>query len=397
LLEPATNVTDRLYYTDAYLPAFRARVIETRGDGSRLVLDRTAFYPASGGQPNDTGRIAGIPVVDVVEEGKHVVHLLSSPVSPGEVDCEIDWDRRFDHMQQHTGQHLLSAVFEDLFGYATISFHMGAESSTIDLECPAISMEQAVTAEFRANQIVQQNRRVTLAFEDAATATGLRKPTDRKGELRVVAIEGIDRSACGGTHVRATGEIGPILLRSQDKIRGNIRLEFLCGLRAVRRARADYSALVSAARVFSGPVDELPALVAAQSERLKDAAKIRRNLETEVAGYRGRALHAATSSNDRGTRLHTRIVPEGPFGDDLRAEANSFIAAGNAIFVAVAERPPSVLVASSADSGVSAGILLKSALSEFDGKGGGSATMAQGSFRGDPQALLERLLRQLSE
>jgi alanyl-tRNA synthetase len=306
------NKTDRIYYSDSYLTAFRARILEVLEDPRRVVLDRTAFYPTSGGQPFDTGNLAGVAVVEVVDEEDRVVHVLDSPVEIGEVEGSIDWSRRFDHMQQHTGQHLLSAVFHDAFGIATVSFHMGAASSTIDLACPELKPDQIVEAERRANAVVQENRPVTIAVEDASSATGLRKPTDRSGPIRIVSIERLDRSACGGTHVRATGEIGPILLRSVDKIRGNVRLEFLCGGRAVRRARADRDALEQIARLFSAPADETPALVAAQLDRAKEADKARRRLEAELASFRGQRLHADTAPNENGLRVVERVMPQGP-------------------------------------------------------------------------------------
>ena len=371
-------------------------MIERSDDGRRVVLDQTSFYPTSGGQPHDTGRIETATVTDVIDEDDRIVHVLAEPVPGDEVECEINWTRRFDHMQQHTGQHLLSAVLSQLFEIATVSFHMGSESSTIDLACPSITPEQLRAAEARANALAQENRPVTVSFEDATTAAGLRKTSERLGSLRIVSIDGLDRSACGGTHVRSTGEIGAILLRSVEKIRGNTRLNFLCGARAIRRARADYEALELAARAFSSPLDEVPNLVLAQAERLKDTDKIRRRLETEVAEQKGRSLHAATSVSERGIRLHVRLIPTVPQVDELRAEANGFVSQGGAVFIAIVEDPTSAMLAASADSGVHAGNVLRSVLSEFGGKGGGSAQMAQGSFAGDPQTLVARLKELLS-
>ncbi|HYM11159.1 MAG TPA: alanyl-tRNA editing protein, partial [Bryobacterales bacterium] len=204
--------SERLYYQDSYLTRFDAAVVETRpaGDRFHVYLNRTAFYPASGGQPFDIGRIGGASVVEVIDQGERIAHVADAAVPPGPAACEIDWARRFDHMQQHTGQHLLSAVFAELLHHATVSFHLGAESSTIDLATPQLSAAQMEAVETRANALVFENRPVTVHFYSAAEAVsiGLRKPSDRAGEIRVVAIEGCDRSACGGTHVRATGEIG---------------------------------------------------------------------------------------------------------------------------------------------------------------------------------------------
>src|SRR5438034_3396828 len=247
-------MTKRLYYTDSYLREFRAHVVER--SGGKIYLDRTAFYPTSGGQPFDTGSIAGAPVVDVVDEGERIAHVLGAAIDLDEVSCRLNWERRFDHMQQHSGQHLLSAVMLDLFGMATRSVHFGASSSTLDLDASSLSADQVSAAELRANQVVFENRPVNVLFADSAEDLGLRKASDRAGVLRVITIEGLDRSACGGTHVRATGEIGPVLIRKLDKVRSAVRVEFLCGLRALRRARAAFEALSKIAQVFSATLDD---------------------------------------------------------------------------------------------------------------------------------------------
>src|SRR5260370_19819813 len=300
-------MTERLYYTDSYLTEFRARVVDQSADGRRIYLDRTAFYPTSGGQLFDTGSIAGAPVEDVVDEGDRIAHVIGSAVAPGEVECRLNWERRFDHMQQHTGQHLLSAVMAELFGIATVSVHFGAESSTIDLATPALAAEQVRAAELRANQAVCENRPVTVTFADDSDDLGLRKASERAGVLRVVAIEGLDRSACGGTHVRATGEIGPLLIRKLDKVRNTVRVEFLCGLRALRRARADYEALASIAQALSAPLDDAPRLVAAQLETLKTAGKDRRRLEDELGVLTGRELYGAAPDSQGLRRALKRL------------------------------------------------------------------------------------------
>jgi alanyl-tRNA synthetase len=392
-----SKTTHRLYFDDPYQTAFLARVVETDPSALRVILDKTAFYPTSGGQPHDLGAIDGIPVIDVVDADDRIVHVLERPFHGGEaVGGSISWARRHDHMQQHTGQHLLSAVLADLYKMQTVSFHMGPVSSTIDLATPSLSQHQIETAELRANEIVQENRSVSTSFEDAAVVTGLRKPTDRTGIIRVVSIEALDRSACGGTHVRSTGEIGAILLRSVEKIRGNLRLEFLCGRRAILAARTSYNALDRAARSFSARLDEVPDLVAGTLERLKDAEKTRRKLDSELAGYRGRELFDKTNPNERGLRVLERIVPQGPLGDDVRNEANGFTAGSKAVYVAVSEVPSSIMLSASSDAGVDCGKLIKTVLSEYSGRGGGSATMAQGSFTGDATTVCKRVRELLS-
>lgn len=369
-------MTERLYYTDACLREFTARIVAR--EGGLVYLDRTAFYPASGGQPFDTGAIAGVPVVEVIDEGERIAHRTAAPVEGDEVRCAIDWPRRFDHMQQHTGQHLLSAVFALLHVAPTLSFHMGGESSTIDLGVPKLDEEALRAAEQRANAEVFANRAVTVSFEDAASAEGLRKPSGREGALRIVSIAGLDRSACGGTHVRSTGEIGPILIRRTERIRNSVRVEFVCGARAVARARADYDSLSRAARLFSAPLDEVPEKVAAQLEEARAAEKALRKLAGELAVYRGRELYHAAVPDAAGFRRLTERRAAGSL-EELRAMAQSFTAQPKAVFLAVLEQPPSVLLAVSEDAGLDAGGIVKAALAAAGGRGGGTPRIAQGS------------------
>ena len=373
-------MTERLYFTDSYLADFQACVVETLDSGLRVVLNRTAFYPTSGGQPHDLGQMNGIPVVEVIEEDDRIIHVLATALTATEVEGQVLWDRRLDHMQQHSGQHLLSAVFDQLHHARTLSFHLGAESATIDLDAPALSPAQLQAAERRANELIQQNLPLTVAFEDAAQAAGLRKESTREGTLRIISIGELDRSACGGTHVRATGEIGPLLLRKTEKIRNSTRVEFLCGQRAIARARADFDALSQIARQFSAPLDETPSLVTAQLEQAKDAAKSRLKLAIELNTLRGRALYAETQPDSSGRRRYIENRPASPLDDELRTLAVSFCAQPNAIFLATSENPPSALLAVSADSGLHAGSILKAALLAAGGRGGGSAQLAQGSL-----------------
>ena len=348
-------MTERLYYTDSYGREFQARVVERSADGRTVYLDRTLFYPSSGGQPFDLGSIAGVAVVDVVDEEDRIAHRLAAPLATdGEVKGEIDWTRRFDHMQQHSGQHLLSAVFEELFSLHTVSFHLGAESATIDLEGGPVEPRTVLEAERRANQLVAENRAMDVRFEDASEAQGLRKPSGREGMLRIVSIDGLDRSACGGTHVRTTGEIGPILLRRTEKIRQSVRVEFVCGGRAVRRARADFEALSNIAQLFSAPLDEVAPLVAVQLEAAKAGEKDAAEAGTRAGRVSGQGTlcrhrtrsgrHAARPPTAR-SRQPGRPARSRP---ELHGESKG-------IFVATLQDPPSVLLAASSDSGIDAG------------------------------------------
>ncbi|MEO8052870.1 MAG: DHHA1 domain-containing protein [Acidobacteriota bacterium] len=373
-------MTERLYYQDCYLRDFRASVIETADDGRRVYLDRTAFYPTSGGQPFDIGTLGAANVIEVIDEEDRIAHILDTAIATGEIAAQLDWQRRFDHMQQHSGQHLLSAVLEELFQIPTVSFHLGAEVCTIDVTAPSIASIQIDQCEARCAEIVGEARPLAITFEDASADLGLRKESQRSGTLRVVAIQGIDRSACGGTHVRTTAEIGPVLIRKTEKIRGNTRVEFVCGMRALDHARADFRTLQELARQLSAPASETPSLVAAQLERIKTLEKANQRLALELAQREGREQWAATAPDAEGIRRAVQHVEKGAIDDALRTRAQAFVAQGRAVFLAVSKNPPSVLLAASADSGIHAGDRVKAAVTATGGRGGGNQALAQGSL-----------------
>jgi alanyl-tRNA synthetase len=377
------HVTARLYYLDAYRTEFSATVVERSPDGRRVYLDETAFYPTSGGQPHDVGTLAGRQVVDVIDEDDRIAHVLAAPLEAlppsATVIGAIDWRRRFDHMQQHTGQHLLSAVFEDLYRFKTVSVHFGPDYSTLDLDVETVTRDQLIAVEDRANAIVTESRPVTVSFEDAAAATegGLRKASSRVGTLRIVTIEGLDRSACGGTHVRSTAEIGTVLVRSTERVRKSTRVEFVCGARAVHRARHDYESLSRVAGALSASLDDAANLVGAQAERLRESDAARKRLEKELAGFRARALYQDAPADAAGVR--TLVIRDASSMDELKTIAQAALALQRAVVVGVLTSPASVLVAASDDSGVDAGRLLKEQLGAVGGRGGGSPRLAQGS------------------
>jgi alanyl-tRNA synthetase len=372
-------MTQRIYYTDAYRTAFDAHVVDASDDGLRVYLDETAFYPTSGGQPHDLGLLGGVSVVDVIDEDDRIAHVLATPLAmeTGAISATIDWERRYDHMQQHTAQHLLSAVVEDLFGFKTVSVHFGPDSSTIDFETESITRKQLLAAETRASQVVAEARVVSVTFEDAQSATGLRKASEREGTLRIVSIDAVDRSACGGTHVRTTAELGPILIRSMEKVRKATRVEFVAGSRALRRARRDYETLNTIAGSMSSAIDDVGPLVAAQADRLKDAESTRKKLERELSAFRVRERYDAATPDATGVR--TIVVRDAATMDDVKTFAQAAFAFSKVVVIGAIQSPPSVFVASSEDSGVDSGKLLKERLAAVGGRGGGSPRMAQGS------------------
>lgn len=378
-------MTERLYYRDATVKAFTGQVIDVAEGGRTVYLDRTAFYPTSGGQPHDVGLLNRVRVVDVVDEGERVAHVLETPLGAAagtSVEGEIDWERRQDHMQQHTGQHLLSAVIDDLLGLRTVSVHFGPDVSTLDVAdahgnanvLGAVVLERI---ESRVNATVAEARAVTVTFENAAVVSGLRKPSDREGELRVVTIDGVDRSACGGTHVSSTSQIGPTFLRRQERVKQGLRIEFLCGNRALRRARLDLELLARVARTYSASIDDVAKLAEAQAAQLAGLMSETGRLNEQLAAYRAAELHAAATPRSDGIRVVVERVSSG--ADSARALALAFPPLSRAMFVAASHTPPSILVVTSNDSGLEAGKLLKPLLEKVGGRGGGSARLAQGS------------------
>lgn len=377
-------MTQRLYYNDSYLTSFDATIIEVADEGRRVYLDQTALYPTSGGQPFDTGTLGGRRVVDVIDEESRIAHVLDAPLAQtsGAVEGKVHWARRFDHMQQHTGQHLLSAVLDDLYGWKTVSVHFGDASATLDVAADIAPRAKLEAAEDRANLVIAENRAVTVSFEDAGVAVGLRKPTGRTGEIRVVTITDIDRSACGGTHVRATGEIGGLLLRRTEKIKQGTRIEFICGLRAVHRARADFVALSDLSHELSASVDDVASVVSAKLAAAQEGEAVRRKLTRELDAYRARARYDATAPDARGVRRIVELQADGTL-DDIRGLAHAVCALPNAAFIGAVSSVGQVIVGTSEDSGLVAGDALKPALANAGGRGGGSPRMAQGAVAAD--------------
>src|SRR6266481_6227265 len=264
--------TRRLYYDDSFEREFTAKVLtcelaavpaspEAKAPAWEAIIDRTAFYPSSGGQPHDLGKLGDANVLDVREHEDEIIHLVDRPLEPSEVQGCIHWPRRFDHMQQHTGQHLLSAMFQERFGRPTVSFHLGAEVSTIDLRGPEPSDEVLEGAERASNHVIFEDRSVTVRYgtaEDLAQV-GVRKEVDRSGILRAIEIEGADLQPCGGTHVKRTGQIGTLLVRRCSKVRQDWRVEFVCGGRAEHSARQDFLRLRATAERLSCAPEEVVA------------------------------------------------------------------------------------------------------------------------------------------
>jgi len=373
--------TERLFYTDCYLRDFEARLLAAEPDarGFRVYLDRTAFYPESGGQPADRGTLSGIPVLDVLEEGEAIAHVVGQKPDAAEIVGRIDWARRFDHMQQHTGQHLLSGAFERMGNYKTVSFHLGAEISTLDLDSDRLGRRQIEEAEELANQVVFENHEVRIFFKsaDEAGQLDLRKPTLREGEVRLVEVPDFDLSACGGTHVNRTGAVGLVLVRKVERMKGVTRVEFLCGNRALKAARSDFALLTESARLFSGALENVPALIGKQAEELRTALRAREKLVKRVAEYEARELWSGAP--EKNGRKIVRRVFAAEDHDEAKMLAHAVAHLPGAVaFIGVKGKPAALFFAQSAGGAADMGSILKQTVAQVGGKGGGARDFAQG-------------------
>jgi alanyl-tRNA synthetase len=391
--------SERLYYTDAYLMEFDAVVRDVIREGDRWIvtLDRTAFYPTSGGQPFDIGTLGGANVVDVFDrEDGTIGHAVDRELERNSrVRGHVDWARRFDHMQQHTGQHLLSAAFERAAGARTVSFHLGTETSTIDLD-REVGAELVAAVEEAVNEVLWEDREVCVKFVTAGEAAKLplRKDPARTGDLRIIEIKEFDLSACGGTHVRRTGGIGLIAIRGFERFKGGLRVEFVCGRRALSVFRALSTAVSGSVRLLSVLPEDLPAAI----ERLQIAG--RRQQKSQESLYERLASHEAAARASDGEKIgRLTVVATAVSGWDasgLKKLASAVVE--RPAFAAVligAESPHAIVVARSRDLDFDSGEIMRRLLDRFGGKGGGKGAMAQGGgLTGDAQEIV-RIAREL--
>ncbi|MGE5723910.1 MAG: alanyl-tRNA editing protein [Acidobacteriota bacterium] len=384
-------MNDRLYYTDSFLSEFDAQVSEVQATPRpAVILESTAFYPTSGGQVFDTGWLeangARMRVVEVAEQGGRILHYLESVpaelTAGAQVHGSIDLPRRRDHMQQHSGQHVLSAAFIRLFELPTVSFHMGDEACTIDLDTKTASAEQIDRAEDLANQVVMEDRRIDIRFVglEEARGLGLRKlPPVEREQLRLIDIRDFDLTACGGTHVRSTGQIGAILVRKTEKVRQGVRVEFVCGGRALAAARRDRLALNEAASVLSAHIWEMPQQVRKLAEEGKAARKLRSELLNELAElHAARLLQETPEAN--GFHLVVRTFPDRDL-EFIKLLAQKLVRTEGKRAVALlgaGEGSPALVFAQTAGLAFDMGALMKEALAVTGGRGGGTKDMAQG-------------------
>jgi alanyl-tRNA synthetase len=393
-VEVTFTMTEKLYYTDSFLREFDAKAVSCQERDGRfeVLLDRTAFYPTSGGQPNDTGRLGEAAVLDVYdrEEDHEIVHVTDRPVLPGPVHGTIEWERRFDHIQQHTGQHLLSAAFVNLFHFPTVSFHLGRETCTIDLEAPSVVPRHLAEAERAANGVIFEDRPIRVSFREREELEGLgvRKKVEREGTLRILEIEGFDIQPCGGTHAARTGQVGMILVRKLERVKQYWRVEFVCGGRALAAARGDFETLGAAAREIGCGMAEVPPMVTKMIEERKTAHRERGRLAERLAELEASALLATGEK----TILHAFDEGDAAF---LRQVAARLAAAPGVRAVVASRTTRHWVFARSKESSGDMNQILREVLVPAGGKGGGSKEFAQGTV---PEAAnVDELLHKVRE
>ncbi len=377
--------TQRLYYDDPYLTDFDARVVErgTRSEHPAVALDRSAFYPEGGGQPGDRGTLDGVRVLDTQDEHGLVWHLLDGPLAADVVRGTIDWSRRFDFMQQHHGQHLLSAAFEQLFDARTVSVHLGEEFCTVDLAHRGLSPDHLDEAEELTNRAIWDNLPINARFVDAAElmTLALRKPPGAFERIRIVSAGDFDHSPCGGTHPRRTGEVGSVVLRRWERHGETLRVEFICGKRAIRDYRWKNSLLNGLAASLSIGAVELPARIERLREAEEQSRKALAAAEERLLGYEAQELLASAEQVD-GAPLVARTYGQREL-ESVRRLARLIAERGGIALLGVQGTKAQLVFARAEGLRYDMGALLREAAAIVGGRGGGRPEAAQG---GGPDA-----------
>lgn len=380
-------MTNKLYYESAYLKEWQTTISGTveKEDGLYLVLEETAFYPHGGGQPCDTGFINDIPVLDVILEEDAVLHKIERMPVGTAVSCRIDWDRRFDHMQQHSGQHLLSAVFRELLGAMTLSFHLGVDYATIDLELPELSHDQMAEIEQEVNRQIYMNRMIVsylVSEEELAKLTLVKLPTVTEN-IRIVEIEGVEHNACGGTHVSSTGSIGMIKLLRAEKQKGHVRITFKCGYRALQEFNESMRILGTLSAKFNTGKDEITGRIEKWEQEQKSLQAELTVLKEQNDSYMAREL---LSAQEPDSRVIAHVFEDKTL-KDLQSLASRLTALTDVPVLLLTAAENKVVYAHSGSAGFSCGAFFKDKLGEFQGKGGGSDKLAQAGFSAWDQAV----------
>jgi len=369
--------TVRLYLDDPYQVEFEARIVErgTKEQKPAVILDQTCFYPESGGQPYDRGWIDGVEVVKVFEEDSRIVHLIEKDIQAENIKGKIDWERRFDHMQQHSGQHILSQSFHELLEAETLAFHLGEATSTLEMDLRKVSDEDLERVETRANEIIYQDREVKIHSlpEDKIGTLPLRRPPKKKGLIRVVEVSDFDYSACGGTHVRRTGEVGLIKILRWERIRDNLRFDFICG----RRAFLDYLLKNRILRELSNRLTvherEVPSSIEKLFSDLKSQKSLIRKMRERMAVYEAQEIIESAKG-----KILKKIFAEKTH-EEVRSLALNIIRQGDfvVLFGLKGEERGHLILACSEELSIDMRELVPLVSPLINGKGGGRSSLVE--------------------
>lgn len=371
-------MTKQFYYNSAYLKEWSTTITDVaeKEDGTYLVLRETAFYPTGGGQPCDDGIIGGVKVLDVVKDEETILHKVERVPADTEVSCSLNWDRRFDHMQQHSGQHLLSAVCLSLFAAPTLSFHLGEDYSTIDVDLSELTGEQLLHLEREINRHIYLNHMISSYFvseEEAARLPLVKQPTMTNG-IRIVEMADVEYNACGGTHVSSTGEIGMIKLLKAERQKGHTRIYFIAGYRALQEFNENQRILAALARKFNTGKDEIV-------DRLEkwelEHKELQRELSTLKEKHDEYLLKELVTQSEGGIVAH---VFKDKSLKDLQNLAAKLVVDYKGTVLFVTEGDNKVVMAYGGEGGFACGAFFKEHLGPFNGKGGGSDKLAQAGF-----------------
>jgi alanyl-tRNA synthetase len=391
-------MTTRLYYSDSYLKEFSGLVLQRHVVDKKpaVVLDQTAFYPASGGQPNDTGTLGEARVLDVIEnEAGDVLHILDRDPAGDRVRGQIDWSRRFDHMQQHTGQHILSQAFIVVSQAQTLSFHLGQETSTIDIDLAPPPVTVIEEAQALATRIVFEDRPVNILSTDREKlgSLGIRKESQREGEIRVIDVQDFDRSACGGTHVRRTGEIGMICILGFERYKGGTRVEFVAGYRALKEFHSSNEILKRLSKIYSSSPDLLPEISEKLLQERSALARDNQKLHEQILEMEAAGLLVNTKKTATGAAIVRRVFA-GRNLETIKLLAHK-LSANPRTCAVLATDSCQFVIARSTDLTGNCGEAVRQVTARFGGKGGGKPELAQGG--GIPAGSLESCLDALEE
>ncbi|WP_108671057.1 alanyl-tRNA editing protein [Peribacillus acanthi] len=403
-------LTEKLYYQDPYLVNFSTSIQKMNQDLEGkwyVVLNETAFYPTGGGQPHDKGVIGGYEVWNVEEVEGEIRHYLHLPLATTSeiVDCSIDWNRRFDHMQQHAGQHILSAAFEEIYGFRTTSFHLGNELCTIDLDIKQLENHEASRVEAYANEIIINNHPIQAKWvtEEEAKALPLRKALSVTDEIRLVIIPDFDYNGCGGTHPNSTGQVQAIKILEWEKQKNGIRITFVCGIRVLNQLQAKHDTISKMKPLLNAPEEKLLDAVTILKENAKSLEKeLQATLDTILEVNAKQLIDDAELYKNETWKLVAESF-EGKSMQDLQKLAKTMLAKTDEAMIvgliSIYEGKLQVVVGRTGDVSVSMKTWIQSILSEIDGKGGGNDTFAQGGGESSLQAieLLNRALVHLEK